>query len=226
MRSRRFEVINLPMISTRIRSDLSFFQRIVESICEFDAIFITSRTAASVFASEVERSGTTDVPTVYVLGERARDVLAGRSIAIRYSETVNTANELLDNFGESRFAGKKVLFICSDRSIRTIPDRLGRIATVVEASVYETEEAVVEDDQLLLRVRSGEFGWACFFSPSAVDSYCRMQLPLGGTIGIATIGSTTADSIRSHGYKVDFISERANALYFAKSLADHIESFE
>lgn len=225
MRSRGFEVINLPMISTRIKSDLSFFKRIVESICEFEAIFITSRTAASAFANEVERSGKTDLPKVYALGERSRDVLAGRGIAIQYSETVHTANDLLDHFGEARFAEKRVLFICGDRSIRTIPDRLGRVATVVEAAVYETEEAVAEDKEVFRRVRSGEFGWACFFSPSAVDSYRNLQLPMGDSVRIATIGSTTADLIRSHGYNVDFVSEKANARYFAKSLADHIESF-
>lgn len=226
MRSRGFEVINLPMISTRIKSDLSFFQRIVESIREFDAIFITSRTAATVFADEVERSGTTDLPSVFVLGERSRDVLAGCGIAIQHSETVNTASELLDHFGKARFEGKKVLFVCGDRSVRTIPDRLGRVASVVEAAVYETTDAVVEDNEALRRVLSGEFGWACFFSPSAVDSYMNNQLPLGNSVRVATIGSTTADSVRSYGLNVDFVSERASARDFAKSLADHIESFE
>lgn len=226
MRSRGFEVINLPMISTRIKSDLSSFKKIFESVCEFDAIFITSATAATVFTEEVERSGTTDLPSVYVLGERSRDLLAGRGIGVRYIERANTANQLLDYFGESRFAEKRVLFVCGDRSIRTIPDRLGRIATVVEAAVYETEDAVMEDNEALRRVGNGGFGWACFFSPSAVDSYMRMELPLQGSVRIATIGSTTADAVRSYGFNVDFVSQKASARYFAMSLADHIESFE
>lgn len=226
MRSRGYEVINLPVIATRIKSDLSFFQRIFESVSEFDAIFITSRTAASVFAGEVARGHKSDLPAVYVLGERSRDVLAGRGIAIQYSETVNTANELLDHFDEARFADKKVLFICGNRSIRTIPERLRGIATVVEVAVYETVDAVPEDAEVFRRVQSGEFGWACFFSPSAVDWYMKRQLPLEGSVRIATIGAMTADSVRSYGLDVDFVSEKANARYFANSLADHIESFE
>lgn len=226
MRSRGFEVVNLPMISTRIRSDLSFFRKIYASISEFDAIFITSRTAASVLADEVRRSRETDLPAVYVLGERSRNLLANRGIAIQYSQTVNTATELLDYFGEARFAGKKVLFIGGDRSVRTIPNRLERIATVVEAVVYETRNVVLEEKETLSNVRSGEFGWACFFSPSAVESYMRAQLPLDGTANVAAIGPTTADAIRSYGLNVDFVSEEANARHFAKSLADHIESFE
>ncbi len=227
MRRRGFEVFNLPLITTQRLSDLSLFHRFLESINDFDAIFITSVTAAAVFADQIGERLTNDLPSIYVLGERSRDLFSGRNIATEYRTTANTADELLGELGEEQFKARKILFICGDRSIRTIPDRLGRVAAVAEAVVYQTVETSVDkDDEVFRRAQSAEFRWVCFFSPSAVDSYIKRKLPLDVGLKIATIGSTTADHVKSYGFSVDFVSERANAKDFAEGLARHIKNFE
>jgi uroporphyrinogen-III synthase len=77
------------------------------------------------------------------------------------------------------------------------------------------------------RLASGEVDWLCFFSPSAVESFRRRNFATGGLEPkVAVIGETTAGSARSHGFDVNFISERASAIEFARGLARHIKGIE
>jgi uroporphyrinogen-III synthase len=224
LRRHGYEVLNLPLIATRPVPDLSRLRELLGEADRFDAVFITSPASATVLTSELSAEAISSLPTVYVLGGRAKRVLDDRGVAVEYRESANTAGELLDELGESGFVGKTILFLRGDKSLRTIAERLGRIATVEEAVVYETVDAPIENDETVDRLRSGEIDWVCFFSPSAVESYVARGLPKG--VRSAAIGETTAASARSRGFLVDHVSERASATEFARGLARHIESFE
>ena len=224
LRRQGYQVLNLPVISTRPVRDLSHFRLLLNEIDRFAAIFITSPAAAAVLAGEFNEAAYGKLPTIYVLGERAKKVLDEYGISVEYRESANSATELLDELGESGFAGKSILFLRGDRSMRTIPERLGKVATVEEAVVYETVAVPIENDEAVGQLQSGLVDWLCFFSPSAVESYSDRGFPLG--VKAAAIGETTATRARSLGFSVDFVSERASAIDFANGLARHIESFE
>jgi uroporphyrinogen-III synthase len=170
LRDHGFDVLDLPLITTRPVPDLSRFKTLLGSVDRFDCIFLTSSAAASVLADEVSRSHVDNIPTVFVLGMRSAELLGGRGIAVEYSETANTADELLDELGESTFDGKSILFIRGDKSLRTIPERLGKMAEIEEAVVYENVEMPAESGEISEMLNAGKVGWMCFFSPR---SRCR-----------------------------------------------------
>ena len=225
LRTRGFQVLNLPLVKAHSLADLRDFRELLASIERFDGVFITSPVAASVFVDEIAAAGVNKTPVVYVLGERSRSVLGACGIAIDFREAPNTADELLDELDVSRFQGQNVLFVRGDRSLRTIPERLAGVANVEEAVVYETVNVEINDGAVLERLESGEIDWLCFFSPSAVESYVKRGLPRDG-VHIATIGDTTAKKAVELGLLVSFVSDRASATAFAEGLARHIESFE
>ena len=112
-------------------------------------------------------------------------------------------------------------------SLRTIPERLSEVADIEEVVVYETVDVPVENEEAVERFAAGKVDWLCFFSPSAVESFKKRNFATEGSeLKVAAIGETTARSARSHGYNIDFISERASAIEFAKGLARHIKDIE
>ena len=227
LRDQGFEVFNLPMIETRRLSDLSQLRDHLAQIERFDHIFLTSRASAGVLADELTPELLSKLPPVHVLGDKAKEILEKHGVTVKYKESANTANELLDMVGESTFAGSNILFIRGEMSMRTIPERLGAAAQVEEVVVYETVDAPIENDEAVERLATGEVDWLCFFSPSAVESFASRDFANGGDRPkVAVIGTTTEQNARSHGLTVDFISERASAIEFARGLARHIKGFE
>ena len=227
LRDQGYQVWNLPMIATRRAPDRNRFRELLAAIKRFDHIFLTSRASAAALVDEITPEIKTKLPTVYALGARATEILENHGIAVEYKETANTADELLDELGDSQFTGTSILFLRGDKSLRTIPDRLGRIAKVEEVIVYETVEVPMEDNPVVGMLRSGDVDWICFFSPSAVESFAGRHVINGQTSPkVAVIGETTARAARSLGFDVGFISDRATAIDFARGLARHIESFE
>ena len=222
-----YSVFNLPMIETRPVSDLTQFDEKLATVERFDHIFLTSRASAEILADHLTPEIRTKLPVVTVLGSRARDMLENAGVRVKYSEKANTADELLDELGTLELAGSSILFIRGEKSLRTIPERLGQIAEIEEVVVYETVEAPLANDAAVEAIRSGNVAWLCFFSPSAVDSFANRELLNGtATPKAAVIGETTARAARSHGFSVDFISDRATSIDFARGLARHIKSFE
>lgn len=227
LREQGFDVLNLPMIETQKVSDLTPFRELLAEVERFDHIFLTSRASAAALANELTPELLSKLPTVHVLGDRAKEILESKGVAVKYKESANTADELLDMLGESRFAGSSILFIRGEMSLRTIPERLGKFADIQEAIVYETVDAPIENEEAVERLASGEVEWICFFSPSGVESFGRREFAIGGReLRVAVIGETTAEGARSHGFGVDFISERASAIEFARGLARHIKGIE
>lgn len=227
LRKEGFEVLNLPLIGTRTAADLSEFHEFFSVIQDFDSIFVTSPAAATVLADEIRDDLADSLPKVYVLGRRTKNLLESSGIPVKYSETANTADQLLAELGESELSGKTILFLCGSKSLRTIPDRLRGIAAVTEAVVYETVELPIERTKIPDRLRRGQVGWMCFFSPSAVESFAGRRLTVGAPApSVAVIGETTGEKARSLGFSVDFVSDRASAVDFARGLAKHIKNIE
>lgn len=227
LRGRGYEVYNLPLIATRTLSDLSTFRELLADVRRFDHIFLTSRASAAVLADELTPEVRNALPAVHVLGARSKTILENAGVEVDYNDAANTADELLKGIDTAAVAGTRVLFIRGDKSLRTIPERIGPIAEVEEAIVYETVDVPLANEAAVERLNAGEIDWLCFFSPSAVDSFADRQI-LRRTVRpkVAVIGETTARAARSRGFAVDFISERAEAGDFARGLAGYIESFD
>lgn len=224
------EVINLELIRTEPVNDLSELVETVRRINEYDGIFLTSPAAAEIFLRHLTPEGRKFRGKVYALGERARAILDGSGLKPISMTNANTAQDLILSINEADLTDKNLLFVCGDRSIRTIPEMLGGIARVDELVVYRTVE-ISPDDGVIESVKAGlkknDFDWACFFSPSGVDSFMAHFGDDGlGNVRAAAIGETTARRATEVGLPVAFISERSNAEDFAASFAAYIKNIE
>jgi len=215
LRGAGIEVINLELIKTEVLEDLREFENLISRLDSYDGVFFTSPVAAQVFAERVEPRL---VPTVYALGRRATGVLVKAGFAVRTIQDANTAEEMLTAFGDEQFAGKKLLFVRGERSMRTVPERLGGIAGIEEVAVYRTVETEPADDTGE-NVSGG--AWICFFSPSAVEAFERR---FGNAFHVAAVGETTAGRARELGFNVRLVSSRATNEVFAKELIDRLRA--
>ncbi len=230
LRTNGCEVINLELIKTEEVSDLSELDAAIHQIDTYEGIFLTSPVAAEIFLRHLKAESRKFADKVYVLGERARTVLLGSELNVMSRPGANTAEELINSFGLSEFAGKDLLFIRGDRSVRTIPLLLGKIARVDELVVYKTIETAPEKsvvDGVENKLKAGGIDCACFFSPSGVDSF--MTNFAGSdldTVRAAAIGETTAGRAKEVGLDVVFVSKRANEEDFAAGFAAYIKNIE
>lgn len=182
---------------------------------DFDAVFITSRRAAELVGAANGFQG-----KLYVLGRSSFEVLKDRGFDLRYYETANNASELVAAIPVAELAGKRVLFIRGEESMRSIPEALAGRSEVVEIVAYRTE-AVAIDPNLFER----DFDWICFFSPSGARSFLRQG---GGQAlkraRIAAIGETTARFLRDKGFEPAFVATRPGAAEFAAQFIKGVET--
>lgn len=230
LRENGFEVVNLELIRTEPVDDLTELAETVRQIGKYEGIFVTSPIAAEIFVACLKNEGVTYSGMVYALGGRSREALSGHDLSVVYDEAANTAHELIELFGDDGFAGKKLLFIRGDRSLRTIPQLLERTATVDELVVYRTIDsrpATGLIEAIVDRIRKNEIGRVCFFSPSGVKGFINIfgAEDITNLRGSA-IGDTTAASARELGINIDFISQHAAAEDFAVGLAAYLKSIE
>lgn len=173
LREAEFDVVNFELIETKPLNDLSTLRAKLAKLSEYDGLFFTSPVAAEIFINERKDSNGFH-GAVYVLGRRAQSVLNSSGLDLKSSVDANTAEEMLSEFGDDEFAGRRFLFVRGETSLRTIPESLSGRAVIDEVAVYRTEAKEV-DPKALANVRSalerGEFDLVCFFSPSAVERF-------------------------------------------------------
>ena len=228
LRHAGFDVINLELIETKPLEDLSELREKIVGLGEYDGVFFTSPVAAEIFVKE--RNGSNGFHgNIYALGQRAQDILGAAGMKMRVPTHANTADEMLKEFGEKEFAGKRLLFVRGEKSLRTIPNSLGGIAEIDEVAVYKTEKAELNEvtvKDVGSRLTNGEIKFVCFFSPSGIDRFAELFSDVTSNITAAAIGTTTADAASQIGINVEFISTRSNSDDFACGLIEHIKNIE
>ena len=211
-----FEIINLPLIETKAIDDSSG----LETIENYDGVFLTSKQAAEIFKEKVQANF---CGKVYVLGSRSYEILKDANLSLHFDESANSAREMLENIALEELEDKKFLFIRGDKSLRIVPDYLSKIASVDEAIVYETRNIAVEINKINELREKFKFAAVCFFSPSAAQSFIEQfgAEILHQTI-IAAIGKTTAEFFETRDLQVNFVSSKATAEDFAVELIEFL----
>ena len=219
LRDAGVEVVNLELVGTVVREDLSEFENLISRLDGYDGVFFTSPVAAQVFVDKVSPPVR---PKLYALGKRSIAVLEDAGFEVNKTPHANTAEEMLAGFDKTEFAGKKLLFVRGEQSMRTIPETLAGVAKIDEVAVYRTikiEPTVSnEEDDVRDRLASGEIEWTCFFSPSGVEAF---ENRFGAAdVKVGAIGETTAARARELGFAVDLIASRATNETFARELIE------
>ena len=220
-----FKIINLPTIETKPLDDLSEFEAKLDGIENYDGVFLTSAGAAEILRAKLIEKKLNCRARIYILGRRGYEILKAENLNLFFDETARTAREMLEKIAPEDIRGKSFLFVRGEKSLRVVPDFLAA-AAVDEAIVYRTKTAAVEIEKIKTvraKIEKSEIVCACFFSPSAAESFIEQfgAEILHQTI-IATIGETTADFFRERNLKVGFISSKAAAEDFASRLIEYL----
>jgi len=226
LRSSGCEVLNLELISTAPSSNLTALDELLHRIDDYDGLFFTSPVSADVFVERSKAFVKSFLGKVYVLGRRARTILEVAGFDVVFAGDANTAEEFIGSLEQTEFEGKRFLYVRGNKSLRTITNLLAGIAVVDEVTVYETKPMRTDNrivGSVRKRLSDGEIEWVCFFSPSAVDSFCRL-FPAENLkrLKAAVIGETTSRTARDRGMNVEFISVEATADCFAAGLIGQI----
>lgn len=219
-----FEIINLPLIETAALADLSGFNAQLETIENYDGIFLTSRSAARIFAERLREKKIDFTGKVYILGRRSFDLLKREKLDLVFDAGANTAREFLEKIPVKDLKNKRFLFIRGEKSLRVVPEFLEKIAEVRETIVYQTrrlEVGIEKIREIKTKFEQNEILSACFFSPSAAQGFLeQFGAEILHQIPIATIGKTTAEFLEKRNIEVDLISRKATAADFAAELIE------
>lgn len=222
-----FRAINLPLIETTPLPDLSDFETRLSEIENYDGVFLTSSAAARIFADKMLEKNIAFNEKVYVLGRRSFEILNSKNLDLFFDEDANTAREMLEKIPVEHLKDKRFLFVRGDKSLRVVPDFLKDLARVNETIVYETGQTKIGIDKINAirkKFAENEFAAACFFSPSAAESFIeRFGAPLLHQTKIATIGETTAEFFERQNLRINFVSPKANAESFAIELIEYLK---
>lgn len=223
-----FEIINLPLIETKQSEDLSDLDAKLAELKNYDGIFLTSINAAEIFRANLLEKNLSYRGKIYVLGKRSCEVLKTGNFDLVFDKTANTAREMLENIAPEDLKGKRFLFVRGEKSLRMVPEFLAKTAAVDETSVYETHKIGVETgkiDEFREKFQKGGINCACFFSPSAAESFIeRFGAEILHQTKIAAIGKTTAKFFERQNLKVDFVAPKATAEDFAVELIDYLRN--
>lgn len=220
------EIINLPLIETRMLDDLSDFEAKLARIENYDGVFLTSVKAAAIFSAKLAEKSSKYNGKVYVLGNQSYQFLSTKSFNLVFDKTANTAREMLERLASEDTQNKNFLFVRGEKSLRIVPEFLAKTAAVDEAVVYETREIAVEVNKLKSlreKFETGKIAAACFFSPSGAESFIKQfDAEILHQTVIAAIGKTTAEYFETRNVEVNFVSTKATAEDFAVELIEYL----
>ena len=230
LRDEGFDILNLELVRTEPLDDLGDADEKISVIENYDGLFFTSPVSASVFGERLLARRPGYASKIYALGGRAKSVLERLGFAVTCAKNANTAADLIAGFETSEFSGKRFLYVRGETSLQAIPELLSKIANVDQVAVYRT--VAVEPPPAIFRsveerLRKGQFGAVCFFSPSGVERFKELfPLHEANCIKAAAIGETTAATAKWAGFQRVFVSPAANAEQFAREFAEHIKNIE
>ncbi|MCY7345942.1 MAG: uroporphyrinogen-III synthase, partial [Pyrinomonadaceae bacterium] len=90
-----FEIINLPLITTKSFEDLGEFEAKLAAIGDYDGVFLTSAKAAEIFRAKLIEKTVSYGGRIYVLGRRSHEILRNLNLDLCFDESANTAREML-----------------------------------------------------------------------------------------------------------------------------------
>ncbi|MBA3785870.1 MAG: uroporphyrinogen-III synthase [Acidobacteria bacterium] len=221
------KVINCQTIAVAPLEDLSEFEAKLDAIENYDGVFLTSANATEIFRTKLSARNVNFQGKIYVLGKRSFDLLKSENLNLVFAETANTAREMLENIALDELKNKRFLFVRGEKSLRVVPEFLGKIASVDEAIVYRSSRVTIADDkikEIQAKSANGEIACACFFSPSGARSFLQQfGAEVLHQIKITVIGNTTAEFFERRDLKVDFVARRATAEDFAVELIEYLK---
>jgi uroporphyrinogen-III synthase len=186
----------VPFIETEAIQSIEVQQEIQNAILQTATAVFTSGNAVEAVAAELE--GQYPNWEIFCLGKSTMD-LASRYFGLpQIAGYADNAQDLAEVIGDSSNA-TEVIFFCGDQRRHELPDSLRQKG-------IEVAEIVVYQTVLVPQKLKKNYHGILFFSPSAVNSFFKLNTPGERTILFA-IGNTTASELRTKTKNKVLVSE-------------------
>lgn len=204
------EVIPLPLIQIGAPVSWEVSDRALAELSTFHWVIFTSINAVNKWterAEQLNRLALLRTNRVGAVGEATARRIQQIGFSVSLIPENFTARGILDALDQD-LGGQRILLPRGDRARNELPDELRRRgAEVVEAVVYQTLPAPAPSSDWMARIMKGEFDVVTFVSPSAVHQFVQWvgesnSAHLRRCFHFASIGPTTSDALREHGFEV------------------------
>ncbi|MFZ6024233.1 MAG: uroporphyrinogen-III synthase [Bacteroidota bacterium] len=177
----------VPFIDTEPVQDIDVQQEVEQIALQYATVVFTSMNAVESVITMLNQQ----VPewNIYCMGNTTAQIIKDYFGENAIAGTGNSAADLADAIIELGETGE-VVFFCGDQRRDELPQQL------LEAGI-EVNEVVVYKTIPLHKKVEGTYLAILFFSPSAVDSYFKLNKPAADTVLFA-IGQTTATAIQQY----------------------------
>lgn len=177
----------IPVIDTEPVVDIDVQQEVEQLALQYATVVFTSMNAVESVITMLDQQ----VPewNIYCMGHTTAQIIKEYFGEQSIAGTGNNAADLADAIIEADEAGE-IVFFCGDQRREELPAKLARAGIDVnEIVVYRTIPLYKKIEQA--------YDAILFFSPSAVDSYFKINKVAGQTVLFA-IGQTTAAAIKQY----------------------------
>lgn len=177
----------IPLIDTEPIVDIDVQQEVEHTALQYATVVFTSMNAVESVITMLDEQ----VPewNIYCMGNTTAELIKNYFGEQSITGTGNNAEELAEEIIE---AGEtdEVVFFCGDQRRDELPRKLN------EADISVNEVVVYRTIPLHKKIEKN-YHAILFFSPSAVDSYFKLNKPAPDTVLFA-IGTTTAAAIKKY----------------------------
>jgi uroporphyrinogen-III synthase len=181
----RLQVV--PFIDTEAVQDIDVQQEVEQIALQYATVVFTSMNAVESVITMLDEQ----VPewNIYCMGNTTAEIIRNYFGEQSITDTGNSAADLADAIIESGETDE-VVFFCGDQRRDELPEKLA------EAGIDVNEVVVYKTIPLHKKIEQ-EYHVILFFSPSAVDSYFKLNKVAEHTVLFA-IGQTTAAAIKKY----------------------------
>lgn len=209
------KVIPIPLIQIGEPVSWEVADKALAELLTFQWVIFTSINAVNKWterAKQLNRPALLETNRVGTVGEATARQIQQLGFSVRLVPQNHTVRGIL-NALDRDLAGQRFLLPRGDLARNELPDELRRRGgDVVEAVVYQTLPAPAPSTDWIAQIMRGEIDLITFASPSAVHQFVRWvgeEDPTGwrGRFHIASLGPTTSEALREHGFKVHLEAE-------------------
>lgn|GEM_PF-858242 len=223
LREAGMNILHVPMLRFDIPETWDAVDAVLDDLQSFDGLLYTSALAVRFFSERATQRAVspTRMPPVYAIGQKTTDALRGCGIEPAFLSTRAYAAAMAREIPD--LAGKRFLQPCSDIArediVTAVNERGGKVRQIVTYRILPPTDDTVKRAQQLHNQQA--FDCAAFFSPSAVRHFLDAVPEFRhDACVIASIGTTTADEIRSAGLNADIIAQEQSGESLARSIAE------
>jgi uroporphyrinogen-III synthase len=200
----------VPFIETEPIQSVQVQQEIELAFIQATTVIFTSMNAVEAVAAEAE--GQDPNWNIYCIGNTTRQLVIEYFGEEKIQGTASSAGELAELIVEEGSAGE-VIFFCGDQRRNELPDML-------RANDIEVTEIVVYHTITIPKKVKKQYNGILFFSPSAVDSFFKLNKTDKQAILFA-IGNTTANAIKKYAENKIIISKTPDKEHMIKEVVNY-----